>query len=310
MEARELQVLLEQAEVQGRLGNHRGAIELLQRALASDPDHARAHAALAFALLRARRLPGAMIEMRAALALDADDAYVHYVAASVLRAARKLDDAWAHCLIALEDPSATAGVHVLGARIRDLMGDRVRARSLLDDALVLDAEHTDALTVLARLELHAGELTSAAEHIQLALESDPVDRGAHVVAGFIDLANGDAAAAEKHARFVLDQDANDHDGLELWTAIKARRSKVLGSWWRWNMWMAQRDDTRRIAFLIASFVVVRVLVIVTDELGYAALSRALSMLWLAFCAYTWVAPAWFRRWLKQELGTVKLDPNF
>lgn len=310
MEERQIQMLLEQAEVQRGLGNHRGAIQLLQRALALDPDHARAHAALAIALLGARRLPGALIEMRAALHLDGNDPYVHYVAAAVLRAARKLDDAWAHCLVALEEPTARPGYFVLGAQIRVLQGDRGRARELLADALALDADHTGALTALARLELESGALDAAAVQIVRALQSDPADRGAHTVAGFIDLARGDAAGAEQHARFVLDQDGNDQGGLELWIAIKARRSKLLGAWWRWNTFLSMREDSRRIAVLIGAFVIARILVIVTDELGYPGVSRALHFTWLGLCAYTWYAPGLFRKWLKQELGTVRLDPDF
>ncbi|HEX8107847.1 MAG TPA: tetratricopeptide repeat protein [Kofleriaceae bacterium] len=57
MERRQIRVLLEEAEVQRRLGNHRGATELAQRALTIDPDHAQAHAALAGILLDARTWP-------------------------------------------------------------------------------------------------------------------------------------------------------------------------------------------------------------------------------------------------------------
>lgn len=310
MEDRQLQVLIEQAEVQHRLGNHRGACELLQRALSLDPDHARAHAALAFVLVTARRLPAARIELRAALALDADDGYVHFVAAAVLRASRELDDAWAHCLIALEADRADAATYVLGAAIRELQGDRARARELLHEALAIDAAHTGALTRLAQLELEAGDREGAAEHIALALRSDPADLEAHVVAGFIALAAGDAEGAERHAGFVLNQDATHQHGLQLWTAVKARRSRVLGVWWRWNTWVSLGDDRRQVAMLIGTFVVVRVAIIVTDELGHAGLSRLLSLAWLGLCAYTWFAPVLFRRWLKRDLGTVTLDPDY
>ncbi len=310
MSDREIEVLIEQAERQRMLGNHRGAIELLQRALALDPDHVRAHASLALALLGARRLSSAAIEMHAALHLDGNDAYAHYVAACVLRASRKLDDAWAHCLIALDGPNADAATHVLGSEICSLQGDRARARELLDEALALEAAHTGALTALARLDLGDGKLDAAAANAKAALASNPVDRGAHVVAGFVDLARGDAASAEQHARFVLTQDANDQGGLELWTAVKARRSRLLGGWWRLNSWLTLRDDTHRIALLIGMFVAVRIAVIVTDEAGHELLSSVLSYAWLALCAYTWIGPMMFRRWLQEELGTVKLDPKF
>jgi tetratricopeptide (TPR) repeat protein len=307
---RQISVLLEQSEVQRRLGNHRGATELAQRALTLDPDHARAHAVLAFTLIDARRLDGALLEMRAALALDSDDRYVHHVAAAVLAAHRKLDDAWAHCEIALGGDDAWPETYVLGARVRGLQGDRADARRLLLEALVLDAAHTDALSRLAQLELDAGDRAEASRLIALALETDPADRDAHVVAGHIDLANGDPAGAEQHARFVLHDHATSPAALELWAAVQARRSRLLGVWWRWNLWITLGDERRRVALLIGSFVAARVAIIVAEELGYPGLSRGLRIAWLALCAYTWLAPLAFRRLLARSLGTVRLDPSF
>ena len=309
-QTRQIAVLLEQAEVQRRLGNHRGATELAQRALSLDPDHAVGHAALAAILLDARRLAAAGIEVRAALALDSEDPYIHRVAAAVLIAERKLDDAWAHCLIALQDAEPAPAAHVLGARVKKLQGDRAQARELLLEALALDAAYTDALTELAQLALDAGERDEAARFATLALESDPSDHAAHVLAGSVDLARGDVASAEDHARFVLRNDATSLTALELWTAIQARRSRLLGAWWRWNTWMTQGDDRRRIAVLMGSFVLAQIAVIVTDELGLEGLSRALALGWLGLCAYTWFAPALFHRMVARTLRTVELDPEF
>jgi Flp pilus assembly protein TadD len=310
MEERQVTVLLEQAEVQRRLGNHRGATSLAQRALTIDPDHAWAHAVLAFILLDARRLHGAGIEVRAALALDGNDPHIHHVAAAVAAAERKLEDAWTHCLIALDGPGAPPETYVLGARIRTLRGDRARARELLDEALALDADNTEALTALARLELAAGDKGRAAELIERALVTDPGDRAARVVAGYVDLARGNVASAEQHARFVLNQVATDHDGLELWAAIQARRSWLLGAWWRWNTWMSLGEDRRRIALLLGGFVIAQLAIIITDGLDLDAASRAVSLAWLGLCAYTWFAPELFRRMLARSLGTVRLDPDF
>jgi Flp pilus assembly protein TadD len=310
MEDRQIDVLLEQAEVQRRLGNHRGATSLAQRALTIDPDHAAAHAALAFILLGAKRLTGAILEVRTALALDAHDPYIHHIAAAVLAAQRKLDDAWAHCLIALEGPGATPAAHALGARIRTLQGDRVHARELLHEALALDPAHTDALTQLAYLALHAGDTPEAHRLVTLALESDPADHDAHLAAGYVDLARGDAAGAEQHARFVLGQSAGDRDGLALWAAVQARRSWLLGAWWRWNMWASLRDERRQIALLVVMFVVARIAIIITDELDLDRLSRVLSLMWFALCAYTWFAPVMFRRMVARSLAAVRLDPEF
>lgn len=308
-QARQIAVLLDQAERQRELGNHRGATELAQRALSLDPDHAGAHAQLAMILLDARRLAGAALEASIALGLDGSDPYVHRVVAAVRIAERKLDDAWQHCLIAMQD-SRVPSAYVLGARVRELQGSLADARELLHEALALDAGHTGALTQLARLTLDGGDRDGAARLIEQTLAIDPGDRGAHVVAGYIDLARGDVAGAEQHARFVLQADADDHDCLSLWTAIQARRSRLLGLWWRWNAWLTLGSDRRRLAILIGEFVAVQAAIIVTDELDLVALSRALNYAWLGLCAYTWFAPALFRRMVARTLDTVRLDPEF
>jgi tetratricopeptide (TPR) repeat protein len=309
MERRQISVLLEQAEIQARLGNHQGATALVQRALSLDPDHAVAHAVLADILLDARRLPGAGIEVRNALALDGHDPYIHRIAARVLTAERKLEDAWAHCLIALQS-AATPDAFVLGAQIRDLLEDHAHARELLREALALDAAHTGALTQFAHLERRAGAYDEAARLAQLALETDPGYRPAHIAAGYIDLARGDIASAEQHAKFVLHGDSNDRAGLELWAAVQARRSRVLGVWWRWNTWACVGDDRRRLAILMAAYLVAQVAIIVSDELALTRLTALLSLGWLGFCVYTWFAPALFRRMIARSLESVRLDPDF
>lgn len=307
--SRQISVLLEQAERQRQLGNHRGATELAQRALTLDPDHSLSHALLALILLDARRLAGAAIEARIALGLDGHDPYIHRVVAAVLAAERKLDEAWEHCLIAMQD-GPTAAAYVLGARIRQLMADDERARELLVEAIELEPGDVDALSELARLSLETGDRSKAVELIAHALETDPAHHTAHVVAGYIDLAADQIDAAEQHARFVLQGNATSHDGLMLWTAIQARRSRLLGAWWRWNAWITLGSERRRLGLLLGEFVAVQIAIIVTDELGFEGVTRILALGWIGLCAYTWFAPALFRRMVARSLQTVRLDPEF
>ncbi len=310
IDEREVEALLEQADVQMRLVNWRGAIDLLRRALAIDPDHARAHATLALALLGAKRLAGAEIEARLALALEGGGAFCHYAAAAVLRAQRKLDEAWEHCEIALQADGTDVDVHVLAAGIRGLRGELAEARALLVEALALEPSHAGALTALARLELDAHRPEEAARYIEEALRARPDDLDAHVVAGFIDLVRGDDAGAEGHARFALTQDATDRDALQLWAAIKAPRSFTLGLWWRLNAWVSLRSEGGQVALLIGSFVIVRIAIILAAAADLPLVEQILQWGWLGFCAYTWIAPGLFRRMLERDLGAVRLDPEF
>lgn len=310
MEERQIEVLMEQADVQRRLSNWRGAIDLLQRALSLDPDHARAHASLSLALLGARRLPGAGIEARMSLSLDGNDAYCHYAAAAVMAAERKLEDAWAHCLVAIETETDDIDARVLGAHIRGLRNETAEARVLLEEALELQPNHTEALTGMARLELEAHRYDVAQHYIDQALRADPSDHEAHVVAGYIALVRKDPDAAEGHARFVLGQDATDQEAIRLWAAIKASRSLVLGLWWRFSAWVSLRSETGQLAMMLGAFVLVRIAIILASHFDLDRIEAALTWGWLGFCAYTWFAPELFRWMLQRDLGTVVLDPEF
>ena len=310
MEERQIAVLLEEAWRRRQLGDWKGAIDLTRRALSIDPDHARAHSALALALLGARRLHGARIEAGAGLLLDGNDAWCHYAMAAVLLAERELDRAWEHCLVALETEVEDVDAYVLGAHIRVMRHELDEARELLDRALELEPAHADALTELARLELRVGRIEAAARRIDEALRAAPGYLEAHVVAGFVALRRGDVADAEGHAKFALTQDATDQGALELWTAIKARRSKTLGMWWRLNAFVSMRSERGQIAMLIGSFVIVRLAIILAGAAGYDGLEDGLSWAWMGFCAYTWYAPAMFRRMLQRDLDTVTLRRDF
>ncbi len=310
MESRQVAALIEQADRARRAHNWSSAIDLLKRALAIDPEHDSAHASLALALLGARRLHGAIIELDLALGFGPNNPFCHYAAAAVRRAQRKLDDAWRHCLVAMQDDDDDIDVRVLGAEIKSLQGDRAAARTLLGEALAIDADHVDALSSLARLELNDGNTAEAYRRIEQALTADPSDIDAHIVAGYVALARNKVAEAEEHARFALNQDAGARDALQLWTAVKARRNLLLGMWWRWNVAIGLRSERSQIGILIGSFVIVRLIIIVLGAYGYEDAEDLLRKIWLAFCAYTWFAPEIFQWMLRRELNTVVLRDDY
>jgi len=285
------------------------AIDTLCRVLAIDPDHARPHASLALALAGARRLPGAAIEVGLALAADGNDGYCHYAAAFVLRAQRKLDEAWQHCLVALEQES-DVGALVLGAQIQLLRGEPDEARDLADRALEKSPEHPSALRTVARVALDAYDLDDAADAIARALRVSPEAIETHVLAGQIALARGEADDADHHLQVALRADPTHPDVLALLASCKARKSRLLGAWWRWHSWAAARSEGRRVAILLGSFVIARLAMILAGALGDERLEDVVYYAWMAMCAYTWIAPVMLRRMIARELQTVKLRDDY
>lgn len=308
-EQRQISALINQADAARRRHDWGTAISLLQKALTIDPEHGGAHTSLALALLGARRLAAASIEVDLALAFDGNSPYAHYAAAAVRCAERKLTDAWEHVQVALQD-DGDADTHVLAASIRNLQGQPEAARTLLAEALALQADHVEALVESARLEHSLGNAAEANAYIDRALTLSPGDVDAHIVAGHIALAAGNVDAAENHARFALNEDAASRDALRLWTGVKARRNILLGLWWRFSSVVSLRSERSQVTLLIGSFLVVRLAIIILGALGFEDLEVFLSKVWLGFCAYTWIAPEVFGWMLKRELGTVTLREDY
>jgi tetratricopeptide (TPR) repeat protein len=310
MEDRQVAALYRQAEACRRSHNWHGAIELLKRVLALEPEHAEAHASLALALFGVRRLHAAATEVDLALGMQPDSPFCHYAAAVILRARRKLDDAYKHCLVAMEDDGHAVAARVVAASIKTLQNERAAAREYLLEALAISPTNSDALSELANTEYHDGNLIEASRYIDEALTQSPDNADAHVVAGYIALARGNIVAADGHVRYVLHHDASDHDALQLLAAIKARRNPVLGLWWRWHVFVGLRTERSQIGILLGSYLLVRLLLILLGETGHEDAELLVGQIWLAFCAYTWFAPAMFRWLLKRELETVTLRDDY
>jgi tetratricopeptide (TPR) repeat protein len=309
MEREQIERLLTAADDFRRRRNWPQAIETCRRILAEDPEHARAHASLALALIGARRLEGARIEIGLALAHDGNDAFCHHAAAVVRRAERKLDDAWQHCLVAIEHDEDVPAL-VLGASIQLLRGLHDEASELVERALERAPGDAGALRMQARLLLAVGDLDAAARSIETSLRAEPDVIESHVIAGHVALARGAIDDADRHVQVALHASADDVDAIGLLCAIKARRSRLLGLWWRWSSWVARRGAGGQIGLQIGSFLLARLAMILAGAVGLDELAGVIQVAWLGFCAYTWIAPVMLRKMIARELETVKLRDDY
>ena len=291
-------------------GQNQAAVEALRRALAVDPDCAEAHALLAFELIELRRIYAAEIEARAALLGDSDDPLGFAAMGAVKLAQRKLKEAEAHFLAALELAPDDPVTYRMLAAVERLRGRPESARSSLERARELDPDDPDTLVALGDLAMWRGDRREARELCDEALTMAPDNLDAHVLAGNLDLRDGDLEEASEHARFALGMDPTDPAALELLCSIKARRSVLLGLWWRLNVYLTTGSERRQIALLVVSFAVCQAAIAVLTALGAERAADLLDWAWLGFCAYTWTAPVQFQRLLDAELEQVALDDDF
>lgn len=304
----EIAALLVQAGVQQRLGNHRGAIALVERAIGIDPNRARSHAVLASLLLSTNRVRDAKREILIALQIDVNDPELHLVAAAVFAAQHKLKQAWAHVDYVLAGPSS-ADAFVLAASLHSRKRDRTQAREMLSKALMLEPQHVGAMSRLAQLELDSNNRAEARRLVKQALRNNPESFEAHVAAGHIDLDANDVDSAADHGRAALRRNPTDHRALFLWTAIQARRSRSLGLWWRVNVWMSRRRPLVRYGVALGSVAAAQLAIrwLRHDHPDAAGL---LGLVCFIMFAYLIGSRAVFDRMLRRALTPVKLVRKF
>ncbi len=286
------------------------AIDTLAGLLGDDPEHADAHALLAICLVRRKRLHAARMEAEQALALDPDSVFSHQAAAVVASADRRFSQAEHHLAQALAIEPESVQVLELQARHYAYWGRMDQARDAVARALVLAPGHPDVLALEAEVALRAGDIATAGQSARAALAQDPEQLAALVALGHVALANGQADQAREHLSWALSLDPNDSGAIELLCALKARHSPLLGLWWRFQRFVATGSTTRMVALLLGFFLAYRTAYILLVDQGQQQFATPLQVAWLAFCAYTWVAPAMFRRMVERELSDVRLRPDF
>lgn len=302
--------LLQHAQDQLARGQVEASIETLAALLGSDPDHADAHALLALCLVRRKRLHAARLEAERSVALDPEGLLPHLAAAAVASADRRFDVAEGHLRMARTVDPESAAVEIQLARLYMYWGKAMDAATHAAQAIALEPDDPDALALAGEIALNRGDAAEAARYARDALEADPEHVDGLVLIGQCELAAGNAAAAREHALWALQLDPTDAGALALLCAIKARESLWLGLWWRFQSFIMSGSGTRTILLLLGMFLVYRVAEILLEHAGRRDIADALRIAWLAFAAYTWVAPEWFRRTLRKEMDEVRLKPDF
>lgn len=302
--------LLRIAAERYRRGHYDAAIDALCSLLGDEPDSAEAHALLAHSLLQCNRLHAAELEAHRALALDPEGLQPLLACGAVALALRQtraadefLQDARARY------PFSDEVVDQL-ARLAIVNGDDARAEQLNAQARELDPESVDHVALAAWLALRRGDCMQVRTLALDALRVDACHVEALCVLGSVHLARGELDDARDVAASVLRVDPMNREGLALLAGIKARTSVLLGLWWRFQGFVAAGSRTRGITILLTIFLVYRIAAITLETNGLAHLATPLSALWLAFCAYTWIAPGLFWKSVRRELAQVRLRPDF
>lgn len=285
------------------------ALGLLKQALALDPDCARGHSVLALVLLVQNRLHAAQLEAQIGLTLEPESSLSHLAVGQVAFAQRRFSAA----VSALEQACALAPDDAEPRRVlaqtQWTLGQRGAAEANAQQALALAPDDAGVHATIAQFRSDQGKLDEAEAAARTALSLDPEHAGAVLVMGYLMLNRGELEAAREHAVLVLQNDPTDQRALHLMVALKAKTSLFLGLWWRYNTWMSSKGS-RAMVLLLLGYFMYRLLLIYTKQHQLAFAEDVTTTAWLAFCAYTWVAPAMFQKAVNKELSEVQLKEGF
>jgi len=310
MNTNELDLLIDRVVRLMQHGQHEAAIELLRRVLSADPDNVDGHALLAQCLLRTKRIHAARHEAALALTLGPNLPRPHLTMTLVALAFQKLVIAKSHAEQALAIDPEDVDAMILLAEIADRQHRQDERRTWLSRARDLEPENVSVIAAEAEAHFERREFDAAARLTEEALSIDPESVVAHVMAGRLALSRGDTDTARQHAVWSLQSAPNDPSALVLLAGIKARKSPLLGLWWRLMTWISIGGMLRSMAILLGMYVVYRVSEITLDIHGYTDARSSLLWVWLGFVVYTWIAPGLFMKALKKELDGVKLNRDF
>ncbi|MDR3110347.1 MAG: tetratricopeptide repeat protein [Planctomycetaceae bacterium] len=191
------------------------AVKELRGIIDDAPDFAPAYALLAFCYVDEVKPPQDPLEIaRRAVALDPENAFGHYVVSFILLLRKEYDDADAAIRKAIEldrnDPDYLAfrGVIFMSRNRRE------EAKQFFLEALAIDPEHHQSLTMLSQIESQLGNVEEAQRIAQLAVKNEPENAHAHIASGYSFIYSNQPKEAFEAFREALRLDSNNEGARE------------------------------------------------------------------------------------------------
>ncbi|MFT4705927.1 MAG: tetratricopeptide (TPR) repeat protein, partial [Bradymonadia bacterium] len=291
-------------------GQTQDAIDTLCQLLAQDPESAEAHALLAIALVRERRLSVAELEAGQAIHLEPALGFSHYAMGQVRLTQRRLPEAVEHLERGLALGSDGIWTRSALAEAHLLMGDRTKGDAIVEELLSEFAEVAEAHAQAAYFYRLCARTGDAERHARIAISLDPGCAEAVAELGHADLFRGNVEEARRAAIWLLQRNPASEEALSMLALARYRSNPVFGAWFRFVVWLEQLGEVAETRVLLGAWLVVALVRVTLTNLGFERAASLVSYVWIAFCALTWVMPL-FAKWaVARELQKVVLSDEF
>jgi tetratricopeptide (TPR) repeat protein len=260
---------------------------MAREALAADPELAGAHAVLSLALFGQGRCKPALQAAEQALAIEPSAEAFRAQALALYGLKRRKDAVQAGRKAVELSPTSPSSANIFGL-VLEQAGRRAEARRAFERAMTL-APGNDGFRGQYGLFLLRQKQLAAAERVAAELDPSSDHVAALLLRGGIAVRRHRAKEAEDLALWVLSRDAVNQSALILLTQAKAAKSRWLGLWWRYNVFIGTKP------FWLRLLVMVPLILVLCGLFSWAGL--------LGFY-YMAVARGVFARMVRRELQAV------
>lgn len=262
----------------------------LRAALTGDPDDYRAHALLAYCLLRLGRGKDSLAEADAAVSKEPGAPYAHYIRALTLAESGRRAEAKAAAREAIRlDPSDADYFALLGGIHLDekSWGDALKSA---ESALVLDAEHVQAANVRAAALVKLGRGAEAGATLDSTLAREPESAVTHANMGWTLLERRDHKKALEHFREALRLDPNQEWAREGIVESMKARNPVYRFMLQYFFFMSKLPAKGQWAVVLVALVGTRLLRATAKAYPpFEPAAMMIGILYILFMAATWLA---------------------
>jgi tetratricopeptide (TPR) repeat protein len=262
----------------------------LRSAVSQDPDDFRAHALLAYCLLRLGRQGEALAEADIAIAKEPGAPYPHYMRAlTLVETGRRAEAKMAAREAIRLDPTDADHFALLGGIHLD---DKSWAEALksAESALVLDAEHVQGANVRAAALVKLGRAAEAGRTLDAALAREPESAVTHANMGWTLLERGDHKKALEHFREALRLDPEQEWAREGIVESMKARNPAYRLMLQYFFFMSKLPPKGQWIVVIVALVGMRLLrATATAYPPFEPAAMVIGVLYVLFMAATWLA---------------------
>jgi tetratricopeptide (TPR) repeat protein len=283
------------AERYSELRRHDLAVAELQQALALFPEDADVHAALGVAFWQMEKPVEAEAAFREALRLDPAHARAMRSLGGLLMERGHHAEAERVLIEAIRlEPEEAIGFLFYGQLMRKTDHPE-KAEQLLREALRRDPDSSYAHGELALVLAERQRREEARAHGELALALDPEDDWGHLRMGATHYQAGRAFEARRHCREALRLDPDNEQALALYKAADKACRWLYWPVYQYAIW-TERLPGKHI--LVWAIVIFGTRAVRHMEPPIAAIGSLVSMGFLAFVIYTWIAGPLTDAWIR------------